>query len=224
MNIKIVSAEQLLSIIEYGQFNMQDAIGLGIVNNTSGSHNEALFTGSTNSIGNSSGEAISSNRLASNGNYIIYDTSGFKAIRYRGVENEWGNIWENISGINVWGNGKMNAGEAYICRDFNYVESKRDDNYIAADFTIPYISQSYPKYFGYSEPFEWFLFASKSGGNSSLPIGDALNSSSKNAMYKTVFHGGNWANDTRAGMFHFTISNAVGSRVRTVGSRLIYID
>ena len=53
---------------------------------------------------------------------------GKTSICYRGVENFWGNIWKFAYGINFYCEvGKPFLG--YVCKDFNYAESKRTDNY-----------------------------------------------------------------------------------------------
>lgn len=73
--INTVSATQLLMIIEYGQFNMQAALGNGYVNGS-----VARASGSTNSLGNASGVVNAS-------------------ISYRGEEDFWGNIATWIDGL-----------------------------------------------------------------------------------------------------------------------------
>ena len=224
VNVKMASAEQLLQIIELGQFNVQNAIANGVVSYASGNHNESVFTGSTSNLGNGTGAAASSSRLVSDGTYETNTNNGYKSIRYRGVENFWGNIWSYISGINVWGNGKMGAGQAYIADDFNFAESKNSDNYKPVGFTLPYRNGSYYRYLGYSTTHDWvFLPAGTTAGTSSVPIGDALYSSSKLNAYRIALLGGYWAFGSNAGAFYWYVDSAVGYRHRTIGGRLALV-
>ena len=90
--IKSVSANQLLMLIELGQFNTQTAIGLGVVDNVSnGTYNCASLTGSTAGLGNETGMASAT--IFENGSGTTTNTvNGKVSVSYRGVENPWGNI------------------------------------------------------------------------------------------------------------------------------------
>ena len=223
VNVKIASAEQLLQIIELGQFNVQNAIANGVVSYASGSHTESVFTGSTSNLGNGTGAAASSSRLVSDGTYQTNTNNGYKSIRYRGVENFWGNVWSYISGINIWGNGKMGGGEAYICDDFNFAESKNDGNYKPVGFTAAKKS-GYIKYFGYSTTYDWLLFPSYiKGGNATLPIGDYNYVTAKLNAYRIAHLGGAWYSGATAGAFSWNVANAVGDRTRMIGGRLALV-
>ncbi|MBQ2094061.1 MAG: BppU family phage baseplate upper protein, partial [Ruminococcus sp.] len=101
--IQSISANQLLMVIEYGSFNTQSAIGLGIVSNTTvDTNNCSSLTGSTS--------AETFNTVSGMANETIYDVAGTEtpysengkvAVTYRGIENPWGNIWKHINGINI---------------------------------------------------------------------------------------------------------------------------
>ena len=225
VNIKIASAEELLQIIEFGQFNMQGAIENGVTFYASGSHNESVFTGSTTSLGNSSGSATSSTRLTSDATAYTTDSrNGYKSIRYRGVENFYGNVWSYISGINIWGNGKMHGGEAYICDDFDYAESKNSDNYKPIGFTLSNAS-GYIKYFGYSEPYDYLLLPSLTGNGatSATPVGDYNNVTAKLNAYRIAILGGTWHYGATAGSFYWPLHIGVGHRIRYIGGRLALV-
>jgi hypothetical protein len=224
LNIKIVSAEQLLMSIEYGGFNTQTLIGEGIDSYANGRRNMAAFTGSTYSIGNGSGSATSTLRLQSNGTLDTYTSSGYVSVKYRGVENLWGNILSYIDGINVYGNGTMGAGEAYICDDFNYRESKNMDNYKDVGFTIPYADgSSYIKYFGYSDTHDWLFITSKMGGNSSIPVGDSLYTADNLDGYRITIVGGRWASSLRVGAFYWDLAETAVFRYSSTGARLVKV-
>ena len=101
-------------LIELGQFNMQTAIGLGVVDNVSnGTYNCASLTGSTAGIGNETGMA-SATIFENGAGTEINTTNGKVSVSYRGVENPWGNIYKQINGVNLWGDGTMNGGQPYI--------------------------------------------------------------------------------------------------------------
>ena len=225
INIKIMSAEQLLYIIEFAQFNSQNVLSRGVVDFTSRSnaHNRGVFTGSTSFIGNMSGAAESTTRFEDNS--TVYETdnrNGYKSVRYRGVENLFGNMWTIIAGINIWGNGKMYGGEAYICDDFNYAESKHDDNYEGVGFTLPL--SGYIKYFGYSEDADYVFLPSKSGNGatSTLPIGDYVYVTGKLNAYRLCMVGGNYTSVLTAGLFYWDLRTGVIT-YSSMSSRLIKV-
>jgi len=83
-------AEQLQFIIEYNTLYSQD-IFEGVTDLATGTGNESINTGSTLSLGNSSGEVS------------ISSTQPFS---FRGVENLYGNIWKWVDGFSFYGNSK----------------------------------------------------------------------------------------------------------------------
>ena len=224
INIKMVSAEQLLMAIEYGGFNSQNLVGEGIDSYADGRRNMAAFSGSTNTLGNGSGSATSTVRLQDSGTLNTYTSNGYLSVKYRGVENLWGNILAYVSGINIYGDGTTESGEAYICDDFNFAESKNVDNYKPVGFTLPYCSgDNYIKYFGYSDTHDWIFIPSKMGGTSAIPIGDSLYTTSKLNAYRIAYVGGRWSSSLRLGAFYWALSAAVDFRDRTIGARLIKV-
>ena len=74
IDFTVISAIQLLLLIEYASFDSQSCAGHGIVNLSDGATNMAL------------------------------NTSGDSAVIYRGIENFWGNIWSWVDGINIEAN------------------------------------------------------------------------------------------------------------------------
>ena len=224
LNVKIVSAEQLLMIIEYASFNTQTAIGRGIRSFSSGSDNESAFTGSTTMLGNGSGSATETISLRSDGTLYKHYTQNALSVRYRGVENHWGNVWVFVSGINIWGNGTMAAGEAYVCNDFEYSEEKNNGNYKPVGFTMYYdIGNSYILYFGYSREYDWIFLPTKKGGTSSLPIGDSLYSMNSIGSYRIYELGGGWAGEAKNGGFYYYFRDLYTNASPSRGARLCYV-
>lgn len=224
INIQVAMMEMLLFIVEYGTFNTQTAIAQGVVNLATGTHNEGVFTGSTVSLGSGSGMAVSTSRLVTDATeYSITDTNGTTSIRYRGVENDWGNLWKCIIGANIWGNGSMGGGEVYINSDYAYADGKSAGNYVGVGFTLPN-TNGYIKYMGYgSEEFDWVMLCSKTGGSSALPVGDYLYTTPNLNGYRTYLLGGIWNNGAIAGGFCLLAHSGLGYRARYIGSRLLYI-
>ena len=192
LTIKSMSAEQLLMFIEMGGFNSQTNITNGVVNIVDNSaYNCSSLTGSTQNLANGIGQATSTiNEI--NGTQTTYTNNGRTSICYRGVENDWGNIWKFVYGINIYGDGSQKGGIPYICKDYNFAESKNSDNYESVEFTITDTS-GYISAFAYSENFDYLFLPSESLGNSNLPIGDYV--SSNLIGYSVVLLGGRWNTD-----------------------------
>ncbi len=84
-------ADQLLMYIEYGTFDIQTALGKGIVDLLSGSGFAGLLTGA---------DSIDA-RLAENGTGTGDGVNGQTPVCWRGIENPYGNTWKFIIGANV---------------------------------------------------------------------------------------------------------------------------
>ena len=223
--IKTLSANQLLMMIELGTMNFQSAIGQGIVSITSvDNYNCSSFTGSTRGMGNATGTASwSTNEIGGTQTTYYSADTGKLAVTYRGVENLWGNIYKHINGINIWGDGAMLGGQPYVADDFNFSETKHDDNYKPVGFTLPN-ENGYIKAMGYgSEKYDWLLMPSEIGGNSSLPVGDYVNTTPNVSAHKAVLYGGMWSSASAAGGFTYYCSDGAGTKYKSYGGRIVYI-
>ncbi len=223
--IKTASMEQLLMIVEMGMMNLQTAIGQGVVNLpwTTGSDTTSSYagaTGSTASLGNGTGRATETTTYE--GGVATKNTAdGKTSICYRGVENFWGNIWKFAYGINFYCEvGKPFLG--YVCKDFNYAESKKTDNYENIGFTLPSES-GYVSAMGYSTKYDWLFLSSEVKGNSSLPVGDYYYQNNNWDGYRIARLGGLWYNGSDAGGFFWSLPYGVGIRDRDIGGRLVYV-
>lgn len=223
--IKTASMEQLLMIVEMGMMNLQTAIGQGVVNIpwTTGSDTTSSYagaTGSTASLGNGTGRATETTTYE--GGVATKNTAdGKTSICYRGVENFWGNIWKFAYGINFYCEvGKPFLG--YVCKDFNYAESKRTDNYENIGFALP-SENGYVSAMGYSTNYDWLFLPSEVKGNSSLPVGDYYYQNNTWDGYRIALLGGSWVNGSSAGGFYWNLGNGVGFRYRIIGGRLVYV-
>lgn len=223
--IKTASMEQLLMIVEMGMMNLQTAIGQGVVNLpwTTGSDTTSSYagaTGSTASLGNGTGRATETTTYE--GGVATKNTAdGKTSICYRGVENFWGNIWKFAYGINFYCEvGKPFLG--YVCKDFNYAESKRTDNYENIGFALP-SENGYVSAMGYSTNYDWLFLPSEVKGNSSLPVGDYYYQNNTWDGYRIARLGGDWGNGSDAGGFDWSLTDGVGVRYRGIGGRLVYV-
>lgn len=223
--IKTASMEQLLMIVEMGMMNLQTAIGQGVVNLpwTTGSDTTSSYagaTGSTASLGNGTGRATETTTYE--GGVATKNTAdGKTSICYRGVENFWGNIWKFAYGINFYCEvGKPFLG--YVCKDFNYAESKRTDNYENIGFALP-SENGYVSAMGYSTNYDWLFLPSEVKGNSSLPVGDYYYQNNTWDGYRITRLGGGWNDGSDAGGFYWRLDRGVGARTRSIGGRLVYV-
>lgn len=225
LGIKTASMEQLLMIVEMGMMNLQTAIGQGVVNLpwTTGSDTTSSYagaTGSTASLGNGTGRATKTTTYEG-GKATDYTVDGKTSICYRGVENFWGNIWKFAYGINFYCEvGKPFLG--YVCKDFNYAESKKTDNYENIGFALP-SENGYVSAMGYSTKYDWLFLPSEVKGNSSLPVGDYYYQNNTWDGYRIALLGGSWSIGSNAGGFCWLLNSGVGSRYRDVGGRLVYV-
>lgn len=225
LGIKTASMEQLLMIVEMGMMNLQTAIGQGVVNLpwTTGSDTTSSYagaTGSTASLGNGTGRATKTTTYEG-GKATDYTVDGKTSICYRGVENFWGNIWKFTYGINFYCEvGKPFLG--YVCKDFNYAESKKTDNYENIGFALP-SENGYVSAMGYSTKYDWLFLPSEVKGNSSLPVGDYYYQNNTWNGYRVALLGGSWSNGGSAGAFYWYLNDGVGARYRRIGGRLVYV-
>ena len=225
LGIKTASMEQLLMIVEMGMMNLQTAIGQGLVNLpwTTGSDTTSSYagaTGSTASLGNGTGRATKTTTYEG-GKATEYTVDGKTSICYRGVENFWGNIWKFAYGINFYCEvGKPFLG--YVCKDFNYAESKKTDNYENIGFALP-SENGYVSAMGYSTKYDWLFLPSEVKGNSSLPVGDYYYQNNTWDGYRIAHLGGGWTNGSSAGGFCWGLNAGVGFRNRNLGGRLVYV-
>lgn len=225
LGIKTASMEQLLMIVEMGMMNLQTAIGQGIVSlpwttGTDTTSSYAGVTGSTASLGNGTGRATKTTTYEG-GKATEYTVDGKTSICYRGVENFWGNIWKFAYGINFYCEvGKPFLG--YVCKDFNYAESKKTDNYENIGFALP-SENGYVSAMGYSTKYDWLFLPSEVKGNSSLPVGDYYYQNNTWDGYRIARLGGGWNGGSYAGGFCWYLYDGVGSRDRDIGGRLVYV-
>lgn len=228
--LKAISALQFLIMIELGTMNVQTALSYGVTGTGKdySTINYSALTGATNNLGNKSGQASSTfYRYWDNTQKttISESTTSDRTLScsYRGIENPWGNSFKWVEGINIWGNGFMSGGQAYICNDFNFAENRNNGNYSPIGFTLPE-ETAYISAIGYGdEKYDWVFLPSESKGTSILPVGDQGYNTKELDKYTTMMCSGAWGSNNAAGMFVAYVTNAYTYKNIHVGCRLIYL-
>lgn len=183
-------AYDLLYLVEYADFNSQEKIGPGIVNDTA-----AHKTGETDAMVYHTGRANSGDNAA---------------VQYRWIENPWGNVFEWIDGINV------NNRVPYICTEPESYADDTTSNYTSSGITLP--NSGWIKGLGFSSVFPWALLPDTTGGGSATTyIPDYTNSS---AGWSVLDVSGCYTNASIAGLFFFDASQSSGISSQYIGARL----
>lgn len=198
------SASQMLMLVEYASFNMQEKIGVGVTSKVDdGATSMTEITGATTNLGNASGAVMNANN--------------FNVVTYRGEENLWGNIWTFVDGMNINAKG---IHKLYVA-DHAFADSVLDGAYKDTGITLAK-ANGYVSAFGYNEAFDWLFVTSEVLGNSSLPVGDYF---WQNHTYNAVMIallGANWYCGATAGAFYWYVSDAPSARTRKIGARPVY--
>lgn len=224
LNMAALSVTQMLAMVELGTMNGQTALEAGITELTDvTSANCASQTGSTAYLGNATGAATSTLNII-NGNEVNYSLAGQRAITYRGVENPWGNIWQFIGGINIYGNGSMRGGVPYICKNFNYAPSEITEDYESVGFSLP-STYGWISAMAYgSDKYDWiFMPAEAANGNSSVPVGDNLWTQANLNGTHIVLFGGPHSHGERNGFFYYACDKDYTEKGRNISARIIHL-
>ena len=208
--IQSVSATQILFLVEYASFNIQEKLGAGVTTKVDdGATSMTEITGATTTLGNKSGQVI--------------NTNGYSVVAYRGEENPFGNLWKWVDGINT-NNGSTFAegdtGTIYVA-DHGFKDDSGDAPYHEVGFSSVYLGWSYISAFGYAEDDDWLFYPTEGKGNSSLPVGDC--GQVVNPGWRVAMLGARWNDGSGSGLFYLRVDNASGSRHRHIGGRLLYV-
>ena len=187
-DLKFESMNQMLMMVEYGSPNIQNAFNVGITKLTATSGiNFACNTGSTLSLGNASGQALSTVNVR-NGNSTTYISAGQCAISYRGMENPFGNMWRFIGDVTVTNN----------------ILTYKDE---IIDFKLA-SNENWVNAFGYDKDHNWVYLPieASSSANSNLPVGDYYYPIlAANTLYAGII-GGFSTSNTNAGIFYYAFN------------------
>ena len=217
-SIQAVSAIQMLSLIEYGTFNLRSVIERGISDIENVVRiNCSSYTGSTKDLGNESGHANSTINER-NGIEYTYNENGKRAISYRGIENLYGNIWNYIGNLEIRGDGDTQGGVPYI---YNFITKQ----YESAGFMLPNTSNWISR-FGYkNEKYDWLFIpsASDNSATSALPVGCYLWVSKDLNGVRNATLGGHWNFADCNGAFYYGFDRTLQYSDRGYGVRMMYL-
>lgn len=162
-------------------------------------YNVAYLTGVTNTIGASSGSEI-------NG-------SGLYSMKYRGIENLYGNVWQFVDGINI------KDSVAYVARDASLYQSTNatGTGYIQVGYTNA-TANNYIIKMGYDINNPFIQLPTEVGASGSSAYKDYFYQSTGE---KIALIGGSWSYGTYSGVSYWNLDNASTAAVLSRGSRLL---
>ena len=198
-DVAVLSAIQMLMLVEFATNNVQSVIGRGYCDRNM----EAISTGSCDSVANLTGRSAG--------------MDGKVDVVWRGIEGLWGNIWEWVDGVN-W-----NSGTSYVCNDPSKYADDTATNYTALSFKgATNWSSSYITEEGLDtgDNEHVMLPAAAGSGSDSTYDCDACWS---NTGWRVFVRGGTWDNDSRCGLFAADLYYHSNSLSVYIGSRLLYI-
>ena len=168
----------LLYIVEYADYNSQNKLGKGNINNTA-----ALTSGGCDSLGMKSGCLVN---------------DGKHSVIYRGTEDIYGNIWQFIDGLNV----KDHI--AYVSyNSSDYAVDKFDGSYKQVGYTTSN-TNGWVKELGYDNNNPLIGLATVVGGSESTYVTDYYWQNSGNRIAR---FGGYWGNGTYCGFWYWSLDN-----------------
>lgn len=167
LDITILSAEQMLFLIEYATFHHSETeLGLGVANIPYVSDkNDSVLNPKNTTLGNGSG-VIAVSHKHSNGN-----TYEVNVPVYRGVKNLFCNGSKYVDGV-IRNRPSASANNEAYWQDGSVAFSDVATDHIATGFSWAGDS-GFVKYFGYSEACDFMYIPSLKGGTSVIPVGSS---------------------------------------------------
>lgn len=195
-NVFTLGVSQYLFIVEYASMKPQAMIGIGVSSKTaSTTQNLSENTGTTSTLGNSSGSVLNAN--------------GAYPVSYRGEENLWGNIFKWLDGYRISTNVLKLSKDIYtgIYEDILTIPNF-NNNYFTFSFIKDY--NKYPIFFPYTDSIDY---------NAIGIIGDWFYHNS--TLNTNIVYGGDWSSSWRGGIF--ALNTVTNTGAVNIGSRLVYI-
>lgn len=196
--VQIISAIQMLYVVEFSNLNSQAMIGNGWTGKSA-----AATTGSTLELGNRSGY------LGVNGNQISY----------RGIEDFWGNIWEFVDGLIIKDDGfYITNNPAYFGSALNSVKIAVTPITDTDDTKNGYVKSIFRE-----RAIDYCFFPSDTvGGSESTYFCDYHWAHNKGEENIALF-GAHWDHGARAGAFSWYWSNVASAAWASLGARLVFL-
>ncbi len=186
---------QLLYLVEYADYNVQNKLGLGYTNS---SHTAPIQSGGCDALGMHSGSV---------------DGTDNGSVLYRGIEDIFGNIWQFVDGINI------KDYQTYICYDKNQYESNKFDGcYQPIGYMNSNITQAWTSKLGYDASYPLVAFPTETKGNANSYISDAYWIEPGSHIF---FVGGSFETNLRAGTWAIHTGHDASYRTAHIGSRLL---
>ena len=197
-----LSADKMLMLIEYGTFNMQEAIGNGCVQASSG-----LYTGTLDNYGNDSWGTTED---------LV------TGVQWRGKENPWGSYAIFTDGINTYGRQASQISSPYISNNYDF-EDDTNTNYTYVKYNLPVTGGEYINSFGYSSDYDWAFLPRQieNGADSALPIGDVWILGG--GTWDVFMSGGSYRDEMGAGAFFLDAYYRSTSKSDYFTARLLFV-
>ena len=194
----LISAVQLLYLVEYADFDSQSTIGYGRTQLSGGIWTAGSYIGQT---GKSNTDGDGTNSVAGNTNDAY--------MTYRGIENFYGNVWNWVDGINI------NNNIPYVTNNDSDWVDDTTTNYTHLSVTLANVNGFQVTL---ADTDRGFLPASV-GGSSSTYLSDYYY---QNTGWRVVLLGGHAHDGAYAGALYLGAYGAASSDVVHVGGRLAY--
>ena len=185
---------QILYLIETAHLNSQLVVGNGNVGNPA-----AINTGGSDSVSGMTGCADKASQSI--------------AVKWRGLENLWGNVYEWRDGIN------FKDGLTYVCTNTSKYADDTATNYTTLSYSKA-TSEGYISAIGLDSNTPWAQIPTTVSGSSSTYLCDYYYCSSS---WVVASVGGAWHNRFDAGLFSLYSSHGSSGYYSNVGSRLLIL-
>lgn len=192
---------ELLSIIEYGSFNLQQKIGSGVTNvtdwSTYNNYNPFVKTGMGNLYGNTTKNTAGSTSCTN---------EKLNFIKYRGIEQFWGHVYKWVDGINIYNN------HPYISNNNTIFADDTSSSYFDPSMSL----SSTDGYQNTLVSSSRLFFPATVGASSATKITDYYY---QNSGWRAARFGGCALNGVLAGGFFWALANAAGDADQGIGAR-----
>ena len=202
----LISAVQLLMLVEFGTFNSQAAIGQGRTQLSGGAWSNGSYIG-INGRSDTSGNATGNHEYSGDADDAAADLA---FMSYRGIEDFFGNIWNWVDGINIQDNVPF----------INNNPSTFADDVFSGDYVNAGITMANAN--GWQNTLEQVgtgFFPASVGAGSSTKITDYYYQSAGN---RVVVLGGDADDGSGAGAFYLYAAYSSGNSGALVGSVLSF--
>jgi hypothetical protein len=212
----LLSAVQLLYLIEHGTFYSQNVLGDGNTNVTN-AYNIASSTSQTDSPHSVAGKSNSLGNASTNTSTGASSATRDTAfMSYRGIENWYGNCWNWIDGLNVNVSG-VTADGWYVNNNNTQFADDTVTNYARLTTAMPadgFVTD-------FADVSGAFIPSATTGGSSSTFITDQFFDDDNNTNRVALF-GGNADDGAIAGAFYWAVNVASSVASRRLGGRLSF--